>query len=115
MRLIFLVAVSLILGITATAQHTFKAKIINKETGEPMIGATVSIETLQKTAVADSVGFVAIKNIPNGSFLVTVSSVGFLQQQNGIWDFVAQPLLSIAERVAKVLQVLLFMLEALVV
>ena len=77
MRLIFLVVVSLILGITATAQHTFKAKIINKETGEPMIGATVSIETLQKTAVADSVGFVAIKNIPNGSFLVTVSSVGF--------------------------------------
>jgi hypothetical protein len=34
MQRFFLVAVMLIIVFTASAQHTFKAKIINKETGE---------------------------------------------------------------------------------
>jgi hypothetical protein len=43
---------------TASAQHTFKAKIINKETGEGVARASVSLEELKRKAAADSTGVI---------------------------------------------------------
>jgi hypothetical protein len=40
MQRFFLVAVILVTVFTASAQHTFKAKIINKETGEAVAKAS---------------------------------------------------------------------------
>ncbi|HLF47503.1 MAG TPA: TonB-dependent receptor [Chitinophagaceae bacterium] len=77
MQRFFLVAAILISALAATAQHTFKAKIVNKETGEPISGATVTIKAVKKITAADSAGFVVINNIPEGKYLVKITSVGF--------------------------------------
>jgi iron complex outermembrane receptor protein len=58
------------------AQHTFKA-IIKDEKKNPLPGATVHIKILKQSAVADSNGFVTIKNIPTGKFEVTFSYIRF--------------------------------------
>jgi hypothetical protein len=64
MQRFFLVAVTLVTVFTASAQHTFKAKIINKETGEGVPRASVTLEELKRTAAADSIGVILIKDIP---------------------------------------------------
>lgn len=46
-----------------------------------MAGATVSIASLKKTAAADSSGFIAIKDIPAGTYLIKFRSVGFAERQ----------------------------------
>ncbi len=58
------------------AQHTFKAVIKNVEKG-PLQNATASIKVLNKSAIADSNGLVAISNIPVGNFELLFSYVGF--------------------------------------
>jgi iron complex outermembrane receptor protein len=77
MQRFFLVAVILVTVFAASAQHTFKAKIISKETGEPMTGATVSIDALKKLAAVDSGGVIIFTNIPPGKYFVKITSVGF--------------------------------------
>jgi len=79
MQRLIMVAVFLLAGFAATAQLIFKAKIISKESGEPLAGATVSIGSLKKSAVADSSGVVILNNIPAGKFIVKISSVGYEQ------------------------------------
>ncbi len=77
-----IVAAFLLAGWAATAQHTIKLRIINKETGEPVIAATVSIDQLKKTIVADSAGKVIVTDLPAGKFLVRFSSVGYLEKKD---------------------------------
>lgn len=77
MQRLLWVAAFLVSGIAATAQHTLKARIINKETGEPVPGASVSIAALKKNGAADSSGFILMQEIPSGKFTVIFTSVGF--------------------------------------
>jgi iron complex outermembrane receptor protein len=62
---------------TASAQHTFKAKIINRETGEAVAKASVSLVDLKRTVAADSTGTILIKDIPAGKHTFKITSVGF--------------------------------------
>jgi len=86
MQQIFLVAVILIFGFTASAQHTFKAKIINKETGEGVTKASVTIEELKRSLAADSAGIVLIKDIPAGKYTIKITSVGYAEKEL-MYDF----------------------------
>ena len=63
-------------GTVATAQNTFKAQILDSNTSEPLIGATVQIGS-DKGAIADVNGYVAIFNIKNTTIDVLVSFVGY--------------------------------------
>jgi iron complex outermembrane receptor protein len=81
MQRLFLVAAILISGFAVTAQYTFKAKIINKETGELLSGVSISIETLKKSGAADSAGVVVIKDIPAGKYQIKFTSVGFAEKE----------------------------------
>lgn len=81
MQRFFLVAVILVTVFTASAQHTFKAKIINKETGEGVPSASVTLEELKKTAVADSAGVILIKDIPAGKYTIKITSVGYPEKE----------------------------------
>ncbi len=63
----------LVLFHLASAQNTFRAKIINNETNKPLKGAVVSISSLKISATADTGGGVIIHHIPNGKFEITVS------------------------------------------
>lgn len=62
--LIFLWIISL--SQTAAALNTFKAKIIDGDSGEPLIGASATVEGTQLGNVADKDGFVEITGIPDG-------------------------------------------------
>ena len=86
MQRFFLVAVILVTGFTASAQHTFKAKIINKETGESVAQASVTLEELKRTVVADSSGIVLIKDITVGKHTVKITSVGYADKTI-VYDF----------------------------
>jgi len=81
MQRYFLVVAILLSGFAASAQYTFKAKIINKETSEPLAGATVNIESLKKITAADSSGLVLIKDIPAGKYLIKITSIGYVKRE----------------------------------
>jgi len=80
MQRLFLVAVILVTGFTAAAQHTFKAKVINKETGEGVVKASVTVVELKRTVAADSTGIVFIKEIPAGKYTIKITSVGYAEK-----------------------------------
>ena len=86
MQRFFLVAVILVTVFTASAQHTFKAKIINKETGEGVAKASVTLEELKRTVAADSTGVILIKDIPAGKYTIKITSVGYAEKKV-IYDF----------------------------
>ncbi len=76
MKPIFIYCIAMLCTFNIYAQHTFKA-IIKDAEKNPLQGATASIKTLNKSAVADSRGLVTLKNIPAGKFEVIFSHVGF--------------------------------------
>ena len=80
MQRLFLVAVILVTGFTAAAQHTFKAKVINKETGEAVSKASITLEELKRTVAADSAGTILIKDIPAGKYTIKITSVGYAEK-----------------------------------
>lgn len=64
--------------LTLFAQNvTFKAIILEEETNEPLIGATVLFEETGQGGVADIEGKVSIENIPTGEHEINVSFIGF--------------------------------------
>ena len=81
MQRFFLVAVILVTVFTASAQYTFKAKIINKETGEAVAKASVTLEELKRTAAADSAGVISIKDVPAGKYTVRITSIGYAERE----------------------------------
>src|ERR1700752_1343850 len=76
MRKIFLGMAALLFAGIMHAQNSFRATIKCAHHKEPLSGATVTIEKLGRTAVADSTGTVVISNIPAGKFIVKVTYVG---------------------------------------
>lgn len=76
---IILTMMSLSLVTIAKAQSTgsFKGKIIEQATKQPIIGATIQIDDSQTGAATDVEGEFTINNLSVGSHTVTISSVGF--------------------------------------
>ncbi len=71
----------LLCGAVVNAQHTFKAKVIDKETKEPLIGATTFISP-SLGGVTDHKGIVEINNIMTNIIKVKISYVGFQEFQH---------------------------------
>jgi outer membrane receptor for ferrienterochelin and colicins len=67
----------LLMGQVAFAQNSFKGTIKNKESNQPVAGATVSVKDTEITAKSDADGKVELANIPDGEHIVEVSSPGF--------------------------------------
>ncbi len=83
--------VILIIAVLLTAQTVFaqtnnelKLKVQNKETKEAVADAQVSIIDTDLTAVTDSAGTAVIENVPNGKFVVEVSSLGYEPSQTDV-------------------------------
>lgn len=83
-KLIIFFSFIALLPVLTTAQHVFKAKIINSESGEPLAGATVSIESLKKTVVADTAGIARMSDLPAGKYIVKISSVGYEENETEV-------------------------------
>lgn len=62
---------------SAHAQTAFSGTVIETGTGEPVPGATVYIEALQKGASADDSGRFVLENLEHGEWTLEVRSLGF--------------------------------------
>ncbi len=71
---------ALFFSMAASAQYNFKGVIKNAATKEPVQGASVVLNNLNKT-VSKLDGSVQIKNIPAGKFSVIITNTGFTEQQ----------------------------------
>lgn len=79
-KLLFL-SIVMLCAYVSYAQNNLTLSIKNKEDKSPLPGATVIIETPRKSAIADGSGRVTIENLPDGSYPVTVSFVGFKEEK----------------------------------
>lgn len=73
--LIILFSVSLTL-----AQNTFKTFVKDEHSSVPLIGVNVIIKDTQLGAASDEDGYVEIENIPNGSYEIIFSYIGYSSQ-----------------------------------
>ncbi|TDW96602.1 TonB-dependent receptor [Dinghuibacter silviterrae] len=62
---------------TAFAQGSLKGRILEQSTKQPIPAAVVSIKDTRWTTVTDTLGMYSIKGIPEGEYILQVSSVGF--------------------------------------
>lgn len=68
----------LFLAIPSTyAQNTLKGNVSDKNTTEPLIFANIYIPQLEKGATTDFDGNFTLSNIPNGTFPIVVSIIGY--------------------------------------
>lgn len=70
-----------------------RIKIVSETKKEPLIGATVYIEVLEKGAVTNFDGIAVFTGIPNGTHTITISYLGFETQRTdmvlpGTTDFI---------------------------
>ena len=80
MRTIATLLLSLTLGIASAQNGTLSGSAKDKLTQEPLIGATIQIESAQLGAATDVDGNFRISNITPGSYNITVSYVGYATQ-----------------------------------
>ena len=59
------------------AQTTIKLIIKNADSKEPLLGATAKIPELNKTSQSDSSGIVVFQSLPNGTYSVLITYIGF--------------------------------------
>ncbi|HEU4901939.1 MAG TPA: TonB-dependent receptor, partial [Flavisolibacter sp.] len=78
-KIVFLCLVALC-AFTTYAQHTLTVSIRSSEERAPLAGATATIVSLTRTAVADSTGIATFANIKAGTYQVNVSYVGLAEQ-----------------------------------
>jgi iron complex outermembrane receptor protein len=83
MKKILFLCMVLIFCVSTYAQNTYTLtlSIKNKEDKEPLIGATVTVPTLNRMVVADSTGLATLTGFSQGTYSVTVSFVGFEEQK----------------------------------
>lgn len=62
---------------TALAQHSFIARITDDDTHRPIVGATVTIPALHLGGISNSLGIVAIAQIPDGDQVIGISYLGY--------------------------------------
>jgi outer membrane receptor for ferrienterochelin and colicins len=78
MKNIFLNTLFLFVSIISFAQTSdISISVRDAETNEPLLGATVYFEELEKGAVTDFDGIATFTEIPNGNHIIKISYIGF--------------------------------------
>ncbi len=77
MNKICLSGIALICACTVFGQQTLKIKVTHADTKEPLISASVSIPSVNRSGISDSTGIATISNLSPGKYEVQVSYVGF--------------------------------------
>lgn len=91
MKKIFLLMITVAIATVSFAQNTFKAKVIDEKSKEPLFAATVSIDTLQLGASTDTTGYAVINNIPNGKYQINIRYIGNVEIKKDISFPLANP------------------------
>ncbi|MFD2562404.1 TonB-dependent receptor [Aquimarina rubra] len=77
-KIIWSILLSISICAYASAQtNTLNVKVLSESNNEPLIGATIYIQEIDKGGVTDIDGMATIDNIPNGSYNVNISFMGF--------------------------------------
>ena len=76
-----LITIIFLLPLFAQAQNNFKAVIKDSTTNEKLISVTAYINKLKLGAASDTSGILNINNIPNGTYKIIFSSVGYQQKE----------------------------------
>jgi outer membrane receptor for ferrienterochelin and colicins len=70
------------------AQNTFQAIVKDRDSKEPIIGATAIVQGANIGAVTDSNGRLVLENVPNGKQVILLKSLGFNPQSiNFVFPF----------------------------
>ncbi len=81
MKKILFIAIALFCFAISNAQHTLNLSIKASEDKTALIGATVVMRSIDKTIVTDSSGIASFVNVAAGTYQVTISHIGFEEQQ----------------------------------
>ncbi|MEJ7692864.1 MAG: TonB-dependent receptor plug domain-containing protein [Daejeonella sp.] len=73
------------LSYNAFCQNSFTTLIKDSKTGEPLIGATVNIASLRKSASTKETGQVTFTNIPDGKLVLEIRYVGYVTRQDSMF------------------------------
>ncbi len=76
MKSIYFFCIAVLCTLPVYAQHTYKTIVKSKE-ATPLPGAVVFIQSIKKSAIADSNGLAIIKDIHSGTYEITVSHIGY--------------------------------------
>lgn len=81
MKHIIFVALLMILGsYDVVAQTTIKILVQNSNTKEPLSAATAKLMPLKQTVIADSLGVIIFEKVPNRTYSLSISYVGFVDK-----------------------------------
>ena len=67
--------------VTLEGQSSIDGQIVDKETGEPLIGVNVFISKTSIGATTDKDGIYTIKNISNGRYELVISMIGYAMEK----------------------------------
>lgn len=76
MKKIVIFSMLMLINHILSAQFSFKAIIKSERGKEPLAGATLTVKEINRTFIADSTGFVIVKNISAGKATLMFSYVG---------------------------------------
>lgn len=80
-RLLTFIAICMFAVSMAFAQKTVTGSVVESETGEPIIGASVLVKGTQIGAPTDLNGKFTIKNVPNSAKTLVVSYIGMISKE----------------------------------
>lgn len=81
-QLLFVTCALLCSAATAVAQSTVKGQVVDQETGEPLIGASVTIDGTSKGTITDIDGFFTQSVPTNGT--IKFSYIGYVDLKRKI-------------------------------
>jgi hypothetical protein len=77
MRLIFTICFLFFASAIFSQSGTITGKVISSKTGEPLIGATVSLDTLGRSTASDLNGSYTLSGLPVGNYSVSATYVSY--------------------------------------
>jgi len=79
--------------VTTYSQNFIEGSILNSETNEPVIAATIYLPKLERGTMSSVEGKFQLNNIPEGKFQLVISSLGFTTQTVDVNTSLTKPLI----------------------
>jgi len=71
------IIMAMLFSTLAHSQNTIDGKILDKDTGRPIFGATIYFPQLEKSAMTNATGAFRINNVSPGTYQMVISSLGY--------------------------------------
>ncbi len=100
MKKLLIMLLAWTISYSAFSQNVFTTIIKDSKTGEPLIGATIKIKSLNKAASTNETGQIIFTDIPDGKHLLEIRYIGYVTKQDSIFLplTVIQPIIFNLER-----------------